>query len=137
MDNDEFSGTPLPPEEPAAENPPDGVYIDYVLQGEHDAKLEILDAAGKVVRHFSSSDKESRGHKPLPVAERWFPELPHLENTPGMHRFVWDLRYGSSGEPGAEPEEDEFSARNARALCRAFIVSGLRWEVTRTRNRCG
>jgi hypothetical protein len=31
MDNDSFSGTPLPPEEPTAENPPNGAMLDYFL----------------------------------------------------------------------------------------------------------
>ena len=31
VDNDFFTGTPLPPEEPTAENPPDGAMIDYFL----------------------------------------------------------------------------------------------------------
>jgi photosystem II stability/assembly factor-like uncharacterized protein len=106
IDHDAFSGTPLPPEEPTAENPPAGVFIDYYLPdaGAGEIKLEVLDAAQKVIRHFSSQDEAKREHKPLPIAERWFPEPPHLENTRGMHRFVWDLR---TGNPGTNGEVDE------------------------------
>ena len=32
IDNDSFVGTPLPPEEPTAENPPRGAMIDYFLR---------------------------------------------------------------------------------------------------------
>jgi hypothetical protein len=32
IDNDSFTGTPLPPEEPTAENPPAGAVIDYLLK---------------------------------------------------------------------------------------------------------
>ena len=32
IDNDVFLGTPLPPEEPAAKNPPEGAMIDYYLK---------------------------------------------------------------------------------------------------------
>ena len=48
--------TPLPPDEPAGQNPPDGAIINYWLPA--DAKtvtLEILDAAGKLVRGYDSS----------------------------------------------------------------------------------
>ena len=108
IDNDTFPGTPLPPEEPTAENPPDGVYVDYFLRSAATGPvtLELLDAAHRVLRHFSSEDKLSREHKPLPVAERWFPEPQHLESTAGMHRFIWDLRSGGSGPPAAEEDEE-------------------------------
>ena len=51
--------TPLPPEEPAGKNPPDGAIIDYVLQSAAGGPvtLEIDDATGKLVRSFSSDDK--------------------------------------------------------------------------------
>ena len=50
-----FSGTPLPPEEPTAENPPDGGIIDYVLStsAKVSPTLEVFDAQQKPVRHFS------------------------------------------------------------------------------------
>jgi len=113
IDNDPFPGTPLPPEEPTAANPPIGVYIDYTLSSAvaGPITLELLDASHHVVRHFSSQDKLTRGHEPLPIAERWFPEPQHLESTAGMHRFIWDLRSDSSGAPSAE--EDEESAAPA------------------------
>src|SRR6185436_5073853 len=50
--------TPLPPDEPASENPPDGAVIDYYVgpAGASVVTLEIRDAAGSVVRHYSSAD---------------------------------------------------------------------------------
>ena len=50
--------TPLPPDEPAAQNPPDGAIIDYWLKADAGGPvtLEILDAAGQLVRRFSSDD---------------------------------------------------------------------------------
>ena len=49
--------TPWPPELPAGENPPPGAVIDYVLTAaEPDLKLEILNAAGKVLRTYSAHD---------------------------------------------------------------------------------
>ena len=50
--------TPLPPEEPAGENPPDGAIIDYVIGREapRPVSLEIRDSTGYLVRRFSSED---------------------------------------------------------------------------------
>ena len=48
IDNDVFLGSPLPPEEPAAKNPPDGAIIDYYLPSPaKTVKLEIFDSTGK------------------------------------------------------------------------------------------
>jgi hypothetical protein len=38
------------------------------------------------------------------VAERWFPEPEILAKTPGMHRFVWNLAWGSSGGPSVDED---------------------------------
>ncbi len=106
VDNNSFPGTPLPPEEPTAENPASGAVIDYFLKSDaRNLKLEIFDAQQRLVRKFTSEDKTSEKRPPLPIAERWFPRPIALENTPGLHRFVWDLRWSSSGEAS----EDEFS----------------------------
>jgi photosystem II stability/assembly factor-like uncharacterized protein len=105
VDNDDFVGTPLPPEEPTAENPPDGAMIDYFLASPaKEVTLEVFDSQQKLVRKFSSNDPEAVKHRALPVAERWFPAPPVLEKNPGMHRFVWDLRWGNSGGPVADEE---------------------------------
>ena len=110
VDNDAFSGTPLPPEEPAAENPPNGAMIDYFLPSPaHTIELEVFDAEQNLVRRFSSEGHSSEEqvpakYLPLPVAERWFTKPEILEKTPGMHRFVWNLTWGSSGGP--TPDED-------------------------------
>lgn len=105
VDNDSFVGTPLPPEEPTAKNPPDGAIIDYVLKAPaKQLKLEIFDAQHQVVRAFTSEDQVSATHTALPIAERWFPKPQVLEKTYGMHRFIWDLRWRSSGAPIADEE---------------------------------
>src|SRR5439155_1512254 len=48
--------TPLPPDEPAGENPPDGAMIDYFLTEESPVTLEIKDNKGNLVRRYSSAD---------------------------------------------------------------------------------
>jgi photosystem II stability/assembly factor-like uncharacterized protein len=89
--------TPLPPEEPAGENPPDGAMIDYWLSSAESGAvtLEIVDASsGRVVRHFSSADKpEPVNAKELDVPTYWVRPPRILSAALGMHRFIWDLTY--------------------------------------------
>ncbi len=113
IDNDAFPGTPLPPEEPTAKNPPQGAILDYVLPSSaHIVTLTILDSRGKVVRHFSSADPVPPLPRMAAIARRWFPEPEKLETGTGMHRFVWDLSWASSGAPAedADSGDDEESA---------------------------
>ena len=90
--------TPLPPEEPAGKNPPDGAIIDYNLQSAASApvKLQIVDANGKIVRAFSSTDKPEAAMdqlgKELNVPLYWIRPPQILSDAAGAHRFVWDLR---------------------------------------------
>ena len=96
----EIKDTPLPPETPAGENPPAGAIIDYVLNGAPAGPiaLEIVDAAGKVVRSYSSADPTSDTRPRDPNEAAVFPGFwlripPPLSRRAGMNRFVWDLRY--------------------------------------------
>jgi photosystem II stability/assembly factor-like uncharacterized protein len=111
VDNNSFAGTPLPPEEPAAKNPPDGAILDYFLAGPtKQVTLTILDQNQQIVRRFSSTDVETGQRAPMAVAERWFPEPQRLENAPGMHRFVWDLRWRNSGNPVVDEDAESIVA---------------------------
>ena len=112
MTSDSFSGTPLPPEEPQAENPPRGAYLDYYLRdaASDEITLEILDARGKTIRRFSSRDKPVPPPTDAPIAPRWFRKPEQLSEAAGMHRFVWDLRYGRTGQT-MEFDEDEGAQR--------------------------
>jgi photosystem II stability/assembly factor-like uncharacterized protein len=86
--------TPLPPEEPAGQNPPDGAILDYWLKATASASvtLEIFDRSGKRVRHFSSDDKpEPVDEKELAIPTYWIRPTKILSAQAGMHRFVWDL----------------------------------------------
>jgi photosystem II stability/assembly factor-like uncharacterized protein len=87
--------TPLPPDEPAGQNPPDGAIINYWLPADaREVTLEILDKAGSVVRRYASTDALSD-----PQAERvnfpryWIRPPQKLSATRGFHRFVWDVHY--------------------------------------------
>jgi photosystem II stability/assembly factor-like uncharacterized protein len=92
--------TPLPPEEPGGKNPPDGAIVDYFLPGSSSfpVVLEILDATGKPVRKYSSSDtappiSEIASKHPIPMY--WVRKNKILSAEAGMHRFVWDVRYAA------------------------------------------
>lgn len=90
-----YSDTPLPPEEPTGENPPDGAIIDYYLQAPaEEVTLEIVDANGATVRRFSSSDRpEPVNPDDHPHPTYWIRPPQTLATTAGMQRFVWDLHY--------------------------------------------
>ncbi|MEP6591714.1 MAG: glycoside hydrolase [Gemmatimonadota bacterium] len=87
--------TPLPPDEPAGENPPDGAIVDYWLNSAAAAPvtLEILDGRGRVVRRYASSDTAltmgDQGNTP----GYWIRPTAILSAAPGLHRFVWDEHY--------------------------------------------
>jgi len=91
-DNDQE--TPLPPEVPTGQNPPDGAMIYYYLKSPSPSaiSLEIRDAAGKLVRRFSSEppppDKTIKN-----VPDYWFAPLVGIPKNAGLNRFVWDLHY--------------------------------------------
>lgn len=87
--------TPLPPEVPAGQNPPDGAFIDYYLKSapQGDITLTISDSQGNLIRTYSSAEPESTKLKPENVPEYWFAPPTVLPKNAGMNRFVWNLRY--------------------------------------------
>ena len=90
--------TPLPPEAPAGQNPPDGAIIDYTLKSTSaPVTLEIYDSQNRLVRRYSSEDTpdvtEGELEKELNVPTYWVRMPRVLSAAGGMHRFVWDLRY--------------------------------------------
>lgn len=100
LKHDLFLETPIPPEEPQAHNPPEGAYVDYYLPetATGEVTLDILDTNGRLVRRYSSSDQGLPESKDPSIAPRWIPKPQILSKAPGMHRFVWDLRYGDPRE---------------------------------------
>jgi len=89
--------TPLPPEEPVGQNPPDGAILHYFLKSDvaGAVSLEILDAAGKVVRAFRSDDKPEEWPSDRDIPDYWIRPHQPLQTRAGLHRFVWDLHYPS------------------------------------------
>jgi hypothetical protein len=87
--------TPLPPDEPAGQNPPDGAIIDYYLGAAASGAvtLEILDSAGALVRRYASTDPVEPVDPLLAVPAYWVRPPHPLSSQAGMHRFLWDLHY--------------------------------------------
>src|SRR5271163_1380544 len=110
-----YPDTPLPPETPAGQNPPDGAIIDYYLAAASglpsgQLTLEIFDAQNHLVRRYSSDDKPQDMEKIAasnPIPMYWVRPEKILSAKPGMHRFVWDLHYT---KPNALSHEFPISA---------------------------
>ncbi len=87
--------TPLPPEEPAGQNPPDGAIVYYHLKSSVSSRvtLDILDGAKKLVRRYASDDQPEPIDRELNVPTYWIRPTPILSAAAGMHRFVWDVHY--------------------------------------------
>ena len=112
--------TPVPQEEPAGQNPPDGSMIDYYLsQNAKDIKLEIIDnnlliltdihtgsqvkrKANNVIRTYSNKDTLYKiGDVNIP--EYWIRPQHILSTKPGSHRFMWDMKYMPLNVPPSYP----------------------------------
>jgi photosystem II stability/assembly factor-like uncharacterized protein len=95
-----YTDTPMPPDEPAGQNPPDGAIIDYFLaqSSTSPVTIEILDAQGKLVRKFSSTDEPDQSQEEIAkqlIPLYWIRPQKILSADAGMHRWLWDLHYPS------------------------------------------
>jgi hypothetical protein len=109
--------TPVPPDEPMGQNPPDGAIVDYWLpEAPRGAvTLDVLDASGALVRRFASTDPAPELPTGLQVPLYWMRPPRTLPAAAGMNRFVWDLHgaalpgveqdYPISATPGDTPAE--------------------------------
>jgi photosystem II stability/assembly factor-like uncharacterized protein len=134
--------TPLAPETPVGENPPQGAIIDYWLGTAPHAPviLEIHDSSGAVVRRFSSADRPEQ-----PAADRYFAaeyvrSQPVLSAAPGQHRWIWDLRlprpkavsynYSIAAVPGLDtPLDPRGQLVEPGRYSAVLTVDGKRYEV--------
>ena len=91
-----WTDTPLPADEPAGQNPPEGAILYYSLAeaARGPVTLEVLDASGALVRRFSSTDVPAPMLEGQQVPPLWVRPAETVSAAAGMHRFVWDLHYG-------------------------------------------
>lgn len=85
--------TPLPPDEPAAQNPPDGATLHYWLarRPAGPVAIELLDTRGALLRRFASDDPAAPPADEGHVPRYWMRPARPPSAEPGLHRFVWDL----------------------------------------------
>ncbi len=116
--------TPWPPEVPAGQNPPRGAVLDYYLPAgvTGPVTLQIVSAAGNVVRSYSSEDPVLTPDPALdPAAYNrlcqqhpeatdcglplyWPAPQQVIGTAPGMHRVSWDMRYEPVNPPDVEAQ---------------------------------
>ncbi|MDE2257813.1 MAG: hypothetical protein KGK05_08645, partial [Xanthomonadaceae bacterium] len=102
----EFTGTPMPKDEPMAPNPPLGAYLDYTLNTppKSPISMDIFDANGGLVRHYSSADSAPpTDPSKLSTAPEWVQTPSTLSVQQGAHRFVWPLHYPAP-VPAGKPD---------------------------------
>jgi hypothetical protein len=78
---------------PVGDDPPLGAIIDYYFKvaPKDEVKLEIFDAAGKLVRSLSSKEKKEAEQPP-----EWPDQVKEVTTIPaaaGMNRYAWNLRW--------------------------------------------
>jgi photosystem II stability/assembly factor-like uncharacterized protein len=101
-----YTDTPMPPDEPMGQNPPDGAIIDYYLPSAAagPVTLEILDKSGAVIRRYASSDPAPAPKDEGNIPWYWIRPLRSPSAAAGMHRFTWDLHYApAAGSRNAYP----------------------------------
>ena len=88
--------TPMPPEMPAGQNPPNGALLDFYLKTApaDDITLAIYDQKGRPGAGVLDQVQRKQIAEPPPnVPEYWVGHPEPLTKKAGMNRFLWDLRY--------------------------------------------
>ena len=132
---DTYTDTPLPPDEPVGENPPDGAVFDYALPPGTSGRvtLSIADAHGRIVRALASDDPAQTIDPEITVPTYWVRPSRNPSAEPGFHRFVWDLH---EAEPVAFEHDYPISAivhDTPRAPEGVLVLPGT-YAVTLTAN---
>jgi len=101
--------TPFPPEVPHALNPPPGAIIYYSLGAKPAGTitLDVIDAGGKVVRHYSSAPIPPLNEPPPTLPDHWLEKPRPMPTEIGTNRINWNIRYDS---PPAFSHSYEISA---------------------------
>ncbi len=98
-----WTDTPLPPDEPAGQNPPDGEIFDYYLkEAASEVTLDIFDDKNQLVRSYTSNDTLYT----IPAVNiplYWIRPQQILSASAGAHRFVWNMHYAPLNVPPGYP----------------------------------
>lgn len=99
-----YTDSPVPQEEPAGQNPPDGAIIDYYLSENANevVTLQIKDEKNNLIRTFRSDDKPYE-IPPVNIPLYWIRPQQLLSAKAGSHRFLWDLHYTPMNTPPSYP----------------------------------
>jgi photosystem II stability/assembly factor-like uncharacterized protein len=98
-----YPDTPVPQEEAAGQNPPDGAVINYYVDKKStNISLEILDAANTVIRKYSNADTLYT-IPDVNIPHYWIRPQQLLSAEAGSHRFMWDMHYTPLNVPPAYP----------------------------------
>lgn len=123
-----YTDTPVPQEEPAGDNPPDGAIIDYYLgEANKEVALEIRDSAGNLIRRFSSNDT-AYTIPAVNIPHYWIRPQQILSASGGSHRFTWDLKYAGLNLPPSYPISATFK-NTAPSSTAPWVLPG-RYTVT-------
>jgi photosystem II stability/assembly factor-like uncharacterized protein len=124
--NEDFTGANLT----AGVNPANGIVLYYHLtEAQKDATLtlEVKDAAGNLVRIFSSQkDSLYRSWEGGPGPD------PTLSNQPGLNRFVWNMRYPTMTGVADAYYEASFSGHKASPGTYTFTLRAGSQQATTT-----
>jgi hypothetical protein len=125
--------TPLPPDEPAGQNPPDGAIVHYFLRAAAagPVTLEILDAQGALVRRYSSEDPVEPLVEGRNTPDYWLRPHRALLKTAGLHRFVWDVHHERPAVAGFSYPIAAILANTPRTPLGSWAVPG-RYSVRLT-----
>jgi len=131
LGKNENRDTPLPPEVPAAPNPPTGAVIDYELPAAvaGPVTLTIREASGAVVRSFTSERAPDRPDAFRYFAEAWLQPPAALSARPGHNRVVWDLRTERPVAPEYEYSIAAVRGEDTPALPQGPLVLPGRYQV--------
>jgi photosystem II stability/assembly factor-like uncharacterized protein len=113
--------TPLPPEVPSGENPPDGAVIDYYLKSAASrVTMSIRDSQDRLVRELTNEAPPASSRMPN-VPDYWFAGPTMTDAAPGMHRLVWNLRY-----PAPPPLDYDRHGNPASSVSYGIIAPAVR-----------
>ncbi len=128
---DTNTDTPLPPEVPHGENPPDGAILDYSIPAAaSNVTIVVRDARGAAVRRYSSNDAQPPALT-LDKPSYWERPFRRPSIDAGMHRFVWDLREAAPQSVMADLPISAVVHDTPRVPQGALLVPG-RYSVTLT-----